>query len=107
MDDRRYEKVVEVLSAQQCPFYVVFREKAQKQPLHEHSMITSITPTLIGGDAEDAVAAEEEQVAIDWERIGQILLDHRFLPSARLINQALDQLVCTEYMRMHRECDCQ
>eukprot|EP01083_Nonionella_stella_P312991 1121515_1 len=61
--------------------------KKKKLTLHEHSTITSITQSQ-NEDICDVVS----RVDMNWERIGQILLDHRFLDTARLINQALDHL---------------
>eukprot|EP01084_Bolivina_argentea_P222432 376503_1 len=65
-------------------------------PLHKHSIIKVNKP--ITNASSD----------IDWEKIGQIMLDYRFLPSARLINQSLDHMesfCCYEEIHEKNFCD--
>lgn len=104
VDGRSYQKITDLLSVQECPFSVVFRAESNEEsvktadrgdlkprptptpiPVHEHSFIPSVGTK--GGSV--SLEKEEKILSIDWEQIGQILLDFKFLPSARLINQVL------------------
>eukprot|EP01084_Bolivina_argentea_P238536 400737_1 len=101
VDTKKHNKIVSILHAQICPFYIIFKSDSQELSIrsniiHEHSIITSITQARSregkGGKKDDSLTDFVPPTNIDWEQVGQILLDAKFLPTARLINQALDHL---------------